>query len=207
MIKRAGGSVLFLLCPQFYREKYQSETFNYSIIYSSFRLSPPVCLLQSGQNHRPDNAGTTGPGEQKQWEAAFYGGTFTALPPHLIKALLKPASEAMREGRITAIRISTRPDAIDEQILQILLDGGVRTVELGVQSMDQEVLAFSSWWDFPEKMVHLCAGQPVGESDCIRTLSEFIRCLCWKGQRWQIHGDRGNTVPAHWNQLCAPAHS
>ena len=47
----------------------------------------------------------------------------------------------------------------------------------------------------------------VGESDCIRTLSEFIRCLCWKGQRWQIHGDRGNTVPAHWNQLCAPAHS
>ncbi|HAT56410.1 MAG TPA: radical SAM protein [Veillonellaceae bacterium] len=86
------------------------------------------------------NLYTTGPGEQKQWEAAFYGGTFTALPPHLIKALLKPASEAMREGRITAIRISTRPDAIDEQILQILLDGGVRTVELGVQSMDQEVL-------------------------------------------------------------------
>lgn len=78
--------------------------------------------------------------EKKQWEAAFYGGTFSALPIPLMKALLRPAAEALQAGKISAIRISTRPDAIHGDVLSVLRRNGVKTVELGVQSLDPAVL-------------------------------------------------------------------
>lgn len=76
-------------------------------------------------------------------EAAFYGGSFTALPEKVQKALLGPASERMAAGRIDAIRLSTRPDCINKENLSLLYDMGVRTIELGVQSFSEEVLSLS----------------------------------------------------------------
>ncbi len=73
-------------------------------------------------------------------EVAFYGGSFTAVDKDLQKELLKPAYEFMVKGDINRIRVSTRPDAISEEILVLLSGYGVATVELGVQSMDDEVL-------------------------------------------------------------------
>ncbi len=73
-------------------------------------------------------------------EVAFYGGSFTAVDKDLQKELLKPAYEFMVKGDINSIRVSTRPDAISEDILVLLSGYGVSTVELGVQSMDDEVL-------------------------------------------------------------------
>lgn len=76
-------------------------------------------------------------------EVAFYGGSFTAVEPRLQKELLTPAYRALTKGQIDGIRVSTRPDAVSEQIMELLASYGVNTVELGVQSMDDEVLAIS----------------------------------------------------------------
>ncbi len=74
---------------------------------------------------------------------AFYGGSFTAIPVAEQRALLSAAKPYFDSGRIADIRLSTRPDAVDESILSMLRQYGVRTVELGVQSMDGEVLRLS----------------------------------------------------------------
>ena len=83
----------------------------------------------------------TSAAEERHWEVAFYGGSFTAIPMALQEELLAPAYEALQQGRIQAIRCSTRPDCIDEEILSRLKWYGLSTVELGVQSMDDAVLA------------------------------------------------------------------
>jgi histone acetyltransferase (RNA polymerase elongator complex component) len=73
-------------------------------------------------------------------EVAFYGGTFTGLPKELIKELLKAVAPYIRDRRINSIRVSTRPDFIDEERLKIMKAYHVSTVELGVQSLDEDVL-------------------------------------------------------------------
>lgn len=78
--------------------------------------------------------------EPRFWEAAFYGGSFTALPLDVMEVLLRPASEALAAGRIGKIRLSTRPDCISEEILGVLSRMGVSIVELGVQSLSDDVL-------------------------------------------------------------------
>jgi histone acetyltransferase (RNA polymerase elongator complex component) len=80
-------------------------------------------------------------GEKRQ--LAFYGGSFTAIPVHLQNALLQPAHEAVLRGEIDSVRLSTRPDAVDPETLERLRSYGVRTVELGAQSMDDRVLLLS----------------------------------------------------------------
>ena len=76
-------------------------------------------------------------------QLAFYGGSFTAIPVSEQEALLGAAREAMARGEIDAIRLSTRPDAIDEAVLDRLEAFGVETIELGAQSMDDGVLRLS----------------------------------------------------------------
>jgi len=76
-------------------------------------------------------------------EAAFYGGTFTGLPAERMKRLLEAVGPYIQAGLIRSIRVSTRPDFIDADRLSILKACHVRTVELGVQSMDDRVLAMA----------------------------------------------------------------
>lgn len=73
-------------------------------------------------------------------EIAFYGGSFTGIPVSLREDLLKTASEYMRTGAVESIRLSTRPDLIDVAVLKTLKEYNVDLIELGVQSMDDEVL-------------------------------------------------------------------
>ena len=73
-------------------------------------------------------------------QLAFYGGSFTAIPVSDQEALLSAAKEALDRGEIDAVRLSTRPDAIDDTVLERLKAYGVETVELGAQSMDDAVL-------------------------------------------------------------------
>ncbi len=80
-------------------------------------------------------------GEKRQ--LAFYGGSFTAIPPTAQELLLSEAKAAVDRGEIDAIRLSTRPDAVDGEVIDRLLHFGVETVELGAQSLDDEVLALS----------------------------------------------------------------
>ncbi len=74
------------------------------------------------------------------YELAFYGGSFTAIPPAQQEELLLAAQPFRERGVIASIRLSTRPDAIDAGTLDRLSRFGVRTVELGAQSMRDEVL-------------------------------------------------------------------
>jgi histone acetyltransferase (RNA polymerase elongator complex component) len=60
-----------------------------------------------------------------------------------MESLLKAVKPYLREGLFTSIRVSTRPDAIDEKRLDLMKAYGVLTVELGAQSMDDDVLALS----------------------------------------------------------------
>lgn len=76
-------------------------------------------------------------------QLAFYGGSFTAIPVSLQEQLLAAAAEAIESGEIDSVRLSTRPDAIDAETLARLKSYGVETVELGAQSMDDEVLRLS----------------------------------------------------------------
>lgn len=76
-------------------------------------------------------------------EAAFYGGTFTALASSDQQRLLSPLQPLLSCGRLTSVRLSTRPDCVDDATARFLREMGVATVELGVQSMDREVLELS----------------------------------------------------------------
>ncbi len=76
-------------------------------------------------------------------EVAFYGGTFTRLPRAKMVELLGAVSPYLREDMFQSIRLSTRPDALDDETLLLLRYFHVETVELGAQSMDEEVLTLT----------------------------------------------------------------
>ena len=73
-------------------------------------------------------------------QIAFFGGSFTGIDREDMIYLLETAKEFIDRGRVDSIRLSTRPDYIDEEILDILLKYKVKTIELGIQSMDDGVL-------------------------------------------------------------------
>lgn len=76
-------------------------------------------------------------------EVSFFGGTFTAIPVEKQIELLQVAYEYKCKGLISFIRLSTRPDYIDIRELDLLSKYGVDIIELGVQSLDEEVLKAS----------------------------------------------------------------
>lgn len=75
-------------------------------------------------------------------EIAFFGGSFTAVPRDYMIELLETAKRYVDNG-FRGIRLSTRPDAIDTEILDILKAYGVTSIELGAQSMSDKVLALN----------------------------------------------------------------
>ena len=120
----------------------------YSCIYCNQHeiTAPDISAIPGGEHLDPlaemDRLLSLPPdGEER--ELAFYGGSFTALPIKLQLRFLDPAAAALADGRIASIRLSTRPDAINQETLDRLRRCGVRTVELGAQSMRDEVLLLS----------------------------------------------------------------
>lgn len=79
----------------------------------------------------------------KEREVAFYGGSFTSLGIKRMTELLEAVKPYIQQGLFSSIRVSTRPDAIDDERLELMRNLGVSTVELGAQSMDDKVLALS----------------------------------------------------------------
>ena len=74
-------------------------------------------------------------------EIAFFGGSFTTIEPAYMVELLSSASKYIKNKTVSGIRISTRPDCIDSQVLETLKFYGVTSIELGAQSMVDEVLS------------------------------------------------------------------
>lgn len=85
----------------------------------------------------------TGFHTNREREVAFYGGTFTRLPPVRMKEMLKAVAPFVGEGLFKSIRVSTRPDSLQAEQLHLMMRLGVATVELGTQSMDDDVLRLS----------------------------------------------------------------
>ncbi len=73
-------------------------------------------------------------------EIAFYGGSFTGIDIEKQNKLLKTANNWIDKGLVQSLRLSTRPDYINKDILTNLRKFNVKTIELGVQSLDEEVL-------------------------------------------------------------------
>ena len=73
-------------------------------------------------------------------EIAFFGGSFTAIEKNIQEELLQVAYEYIKQGKVESIRISTRPDAINKEILKMLKKYKVKTIELGVQSANNYIL-------------------------------------------------------------------
>lgn len=103
----------------------------------------------------------------RELEVAFYGGTFTALARSDQEQMLAPLQPLLSRGVLRSVRLSTRPDAVDEAGALFLKQMGVATVELGVQSLDPEVLVLSGRGHGVAHVEHAvralrCAGLPVG---------------------------------------------
>lgn len=77
-------------------------------------------------------------------EIAFYGGNFMGLARERAEELLEAAARYVEEGRADGIRISTRPDTISPENLDLCRKYPVATIEMGVQSMDNAVLSASN---------------------------------------------------------------
>lgn len=89
-------------------------------------------ICRSALEHLSDSVGNV--------EIAFFGGSFTAIERGYMLELLGAVQPFLANPRVSGIRISTRPDAIDSRILDILRSHGVTAIELGAQSMDNRVL-------------------------------------------------------------------
>ena len=88
---------------------------------------------------------------------AFYGGSFTAIPMDEQNKYLKIAHEYKTTGAISEIHLSTRPDCIDDEILDNLTKHGVDLIELGCQSFDDEVLKASKRGHSTEDIYKACS--------------------------------------------------
>lgn len=80
----------------------------------------------------------------KTTEIAFFGGSFTAINRNYMISLLEVASSFVKVGLVSGIRISTRPDNIDEEILMLLKKYNVTAIELGAQSLNDRVLKLNN---------------------------------------------------------------
>lgn len=96
---------------------------------------------QTVKNAIEEAAALTPPGTKRQ--LAFYGGSFTAIPEARQIELFEAAQPYLADGTISSIRLSTRPDAIDDTVLKRLKKYGVTVIELGAQSMCDRVLELS----------------------------------------------------------------
>lgn len=79
-------------------------------------------------------------GDRDAIEIAFFGGSFTGLEQHVQSAYLNIANEYVKKYNLRGIRLSTRPDYINQAVMEYLSDYPITAIELGVQSLDEDVL-------------------------------------------------------------------
>lgn len=98
-------------------------------------LSAPwvVAAIREGLNRKRKSSRT-------ETQVAFYGGTFTGLDSSLQEEILSAVLPFWEEGKVHSIRLSTRPDYIDPERISVLKRYPVKTVEVGIQSMSDDVL-------------------------------------------------------------------
>jgi len=106
-------------------------------------IAAPFGLAMTGKDNVRMGMSSSSYEENREKQVAFYGGSFTAIGRDDQVRYLKEVQPFLASGLIDSIRISTRPDALDEETLFLLKEYGVKTVEIGVQSMIDEVLSLA----------------------------------------------------------------
>jgi len=81
--------------------------------------------------------------QKRQVQVAFYGGSFTGLPVARQRELLEAVKPFIEQGAVQKVRLSTRPDYVNQESASFLKEYSVEIIELGVQSLDSEVLVAS----------------------------------------------------------------
>ena len=128
--------------------------------------------------------------DDDECEIAFFGGSFTGIDRGLMIRLLDMAQEYINCGKVKAIRMSTRPDYINPEIIDILKNYTISCVELGIQTMNDSVLAYlkrghtskdtvnavkllkDAGFDFVgQMMIGLPGATPEDEVDCAEKIS------------------------------------
>ncbi len=104
------------------------------------KISGTMCFNKTSVKKDIDSFLATVPSESCEIQLAFFGGSFTGIERSDMLYLLGIAKEYTDRGLISSVRLSTRPDYIDGEILDILEAHGVQSIELGIQSMSDEVL-------------------------------------------------------------------
>lgn len=154
------------------------------------------------------------PGRARQ--IAFYGGSFTAIDPREQRLYLETVRPFLLSGLIDSIRISTRPDCLDEGTLSVLRDYGVRTVEIGAQSMVDRILSLCGRGHSSQDItlavsrlrqssfevgLHLMLGLPgETEDDFLHTLDRTVKL---RPDFVRVHPTlvlRGAPLEGHWRR-------
>ncbi len=119
------------------------------------KISGCLSFDESGVEKEIEEAlSTLSPGDEV--EIAFFGGSFTGIDRDLMLRLLDISDRFVNSGRVLSVRCSTRPDYIDPDILKILSEHHVKTVELGIQSMSDAVLTASKRGHTAERTREAC---------------------------------------------------
>ncbi|MGQ9645968.1 MAG: elongator complex protein 3 [Thermodesulfobacteriota bacterium] len=152
--------------------------------------------------------------QDRERQIAFYGGSFTAIAQADQVYYLEAVQPFLHSGRIHSIRISTRPDALDEEALSLLKAYAVKTVEIGAQSMVDEVLLLARRGHGPgetasatrhlrqcgfEVGIHLMMGLPADTGD--RFLQTLDQVICLRPDFVRIHPTlvlRGSPLESLW---------
>ncbi len=105
------------------------------------KISGTMCFNKTSVKSDIDSFLETVDTRNAEVQLAFFGGSFTGIDREDMLYLLGVAKEYIDRGLIASVRLSTRPDYIDNEILDILAVHGVKTIELGIQSMSDKVLS------------------------------------------------------------------
>lgn len=122
-----------------------------------------------------DEALTTIDQDSTEIQLAYFGGSFTGIDRADMLYLLSLGKSYIDRGLISSIRISTRPDYIDREILDILHDHGVGAIELGIQSMSDKVLSGSGRGHTSEDTRRACA--LIKEYGCFELVGQMMLSL------------------------------
>ena len=114
---------------------------NSCVFCNQRRISGKLTLDIHSVKDELENELSTVDSEITEAEIAFFGGSFTGIDRADMLYLLGLAKEHIDSGKVCGVRLSTRPDYINEEILDILERHGVTDIELGLQSMSDKVLA------------------------------------------------------------------
>lgn len=113
---------------------------NQCVFCNQHRIAGAECAPSVEEVMRKINAHLLTIPAEGEVEIGFFGGNFTGIPPAEQQAYLGSVQGFIDSGRVQGIRLSTRPDYITPEILNFLKQFHVTSIELGAQSLDDEVL-------------------------------------------------------------------